>query len=112
MNATRAGVHRYTGQGAANDRRYYPDREIRCEICNGIGHKALLDNGGDQCKDTRSRKRRRTVAAKLRSAGYLFANAADIAERSVKIIHREVTFHCKVIRRGVDVKRERKIFPR
>ena len=40
------------------------------------------------------------ITTKLRGAGHLSANAADIAERLVEFVHDRFTLQCKVYRMG------------
>lgn len=63
----------------------------------------LLGGGGDEREDAGDPKRDRAIAAKLRAARHLPANAADVAESFVQIIHDRHTLQCKVDR-GIDIR--------
>ena len=55
-------------------------------IC-GVGQPQGLYGGGGYCDDGGAGEGGGAVAAKLRTAGHLPADAADVAESSVEIVH-------------------------
>ena len=57
-----------------------------------------------ESRQHRSRERCRAVAAKLRAARHLPADAADVAQRSIQVIHTDFTLQCKVSRENKFVK--------
>ena len=52
-----------------------------------LGHPSRLETRGQHCDKPCRCKRRRAITTKLRATRHLPAYAADLAERSVQVIH-------------------------
>jgi hypothetical protein len=55
-----------------------------------------LRPGGRNGQNARTRKRGWAVAAKLGAVGHLPANAADVAQGFIQIVHGDLALYCKV----------------
>ena len=98
MYAPRARLAVCTAMNAGRQRRRSnPDAQIGVDALGRIGQPQRLRRRSREREHARSGQCRRPVAAKLRAPRYLPADTADLAQRSVQVIHsRELTLQCKV----------------
>src|ERR1700742_117025 len=87
MHAASPGVHLYSSQGGRKAGGADPDTQIGRDMGRGIRYYHRLKRRRQNCDKTRSREGCGAVAAKLCAARHLPAYAADVAQRSVQIIH-------------------------
>jgi hypothetical protein len=96
MNAPGAGVHLGSNQGGGKSGGPDPDAQVRGNMIGRIRQPKRLNARGSERQRTRTGKGCGAVTAKLRTVGNLPANAADVAQRFVQVVHAGFTLHCKV----------------
>src|ERR1700751_3048058 len=96
MNPARGRIHLHPSQRCANKSSRDPKTQVRRNMIRGIRNKESLHAARKNCEQSRPRKRSRPMPAKLRGTGHLFANVADVAKRSIEIVHGRVTLQSKV----------------
>src|ERR1700756_2534221 len=96
MHSARAGIHLHASQRCANNSSRDPNAQIRGNVTSWIRNPESLHNTRKKRHQPRRRKRSRPITTELRGTGQLPAYAADVAKRSIEIVHGKVTLHCKV----------------
>jgi hypothetical protein len=105
MHAVRARPHLCADQRGGNDGGRNPEAKIHEHVAGRVGQPERLRCARRRREQPCSGKRGRAVAAKFRAARHLHANAADVANGFVQIVHGALTLHCKVNQEAHLVKR-------
>src|ERR1700748_1428005 len=98
MDAAGAGVHLHSRQGSRQHGGPGPNTYVCGNVMGWIREPTRVGRRRQNRKQARRGKCRGAITTELRGAGHLSANAADIAERFVEVVHDRFTLQCKVYR--------------
>src|SRR5690242_11166569 len=97
MNAAAARIHLEASKRDRKKRRRAPESHVLQGMCSRLWNPERLRRAGQHCEHAGNSQRRRAIAAKLGGARYLSADAADIAERLVELIHGRSLYIVKLL---------------